>query len=323
VSAVASSPTAAPTRRARAPLVTVVVCTHNRAADARRCVAAVAPQVAAAGWELVLVDSASQSAHARMLAALAEAHPGTVLTRLEQPGLSAARNRGAELAHGEWVVYLDDDTIARSSWAEQLGLALRALPPSVAVVGGRIEPLWPEGQNGEQVTRRWMLMLSCVDVPVGGRVAAGHNICGANFAIRRAALAAIGGFPTQLGRIGGRLVSGEEAFVIRRLHKDGLDAVYDPRFRVLHCVEPTRLTRQWVAERAYWEGVTLVLVQRALNEPVPRSMAAPKLLASIPVLWLLRWLRPENPDYLIRLNMARGSLRARLHRDRGVELAAS
>jgi glucosyl-dolichyl phosphate glucuronosyltransferase len=293
------------------PLVSVVVCTHNRAADAQRCVAAAAAQVAALGWELLVIDSASTPEHAQRLAAMAAAEPGIGLARLTQPGLSAARNRGAELAQGEWVAYLDDDAIVQPGWAEQLGAVLRAQPPSVAMVGGRIEPSWPAGATGAEVTPRWLLMLSCVDSAQAGRVADGHNICGANFAIRRSALAAAGGFPSALGRVGGRLISGEESFVIRRLQQVGLDAVYDPRFVVLHCIEPQRLTRAWIAQRAYWEGVTRVLVHRALHEPFPAALEPLKLLASIPVLWALRWLHPGNPDYLIRLNLARGSLHAR------------
>ncbi|MEO8804598.1 MAG: glycosyltransferase [Burkholderiaceae bacterium] len=292
--------------------VSVVICTHNRAADAQRCVAAAAPQVAAQGWELLVVDSASSSEHAQALAALPAAHPGLVLSRLEQPGLSAARNRGAELAQGDWVAYLDDDAIVQPGWAERLDAALRALPPAVAMVGGRIEALWPDGASGAEVTPRWLLMLSCVDAPVGGRVADGHNICGANFAIRRGALAAIGGFPTALGRVGGRLISGEESFVIRRLQQSGLDSVYDPSFGVLHCIEPQRLTRRWIAQRAYWEGVTRVVMHRALREPFPATIAPLKLLATLPLLWGLRWLRPANPDHLIRMNLACGSLHARL-----------
>jgi glucosyl-dolichyl phosphate glucuronosyltransferase len=295
---------------ALAPLVSVVVCTHNRAADAQRCVAAAAAQVAALGWELLVIDSASSAEHTQRLAGLAGQH-GVMLSRLEQPGLSVARNRGAELAHGEWIAYLDDDAIVQPGWAEQLGAVLRAQPPSVAMVGGRIEPSWPAGATGAQVTPRWLLMLSCVESAETGRVADGHNICGANFAIRRSALAAAGGFPSALGRVGGRLISGEESFVIRRLQQVGLDAVYDPRFVVLHCIEPQRLTRAWIAQRAYWEGVTRVLVHRALHEPFPAALKPLKLLASIPVLWALRWLKHGNPDYLIRLNLARGSLHAR------------
>jgi GT2 family glycosyltransferase len=299
-------------RAAATPLVSVVVCTHDRADDASRCVAAVAPQLDAAGWELIVVDSASSADDARTLSALQRAHPGIVFARLEQPGLSAARNRGAALARGEWIAYLDDDATVQPDWATGLGTVLRALPRSVAIVGGRIQARWPEAHAAQHVTARWLLMLSCVDSPVAGRVDDGYNICGANFAVRRDALAAIGGFPASLGRIGGHLISGEEAFVIRRLKSNGLDATYDPAFSVQHHIEPQRLTRAWIAQRAYWEGVTRVLIHRALHEPLPRSMAVLKLLASIPVLWLLRWLRAENPDYLIRLNLARGSLRAQL-----------
>jgi glucosyl-dolichyl phosphate glucuronosyltransferase len=296
------------------PLVSVVVCTHNRATDARRCVSAVAAQAAALGWELLVVDSASSAIHAQALAMLPRHFPGLKLLRLDAAGLSTARNRGADMARGTWVGYLDDDAIARPDWAPRLDAALRALPASVAMVGGRIEALWPAGQRSSHVSARWLLMLSCVDTAVPGRVADGSNVCGANFAVRRDALRAVGGFPIELGRVGGRLISGEESFVIRRLEHLGLDTVYEPGFAVQHCIEAKRLTRPWIAQRAYWEGVTRVVQHRALHEPMPRTLSLVKLAASIPLLWALRWLRAADPDYLIRLHMARGSLHARLQR---------
>jgi len=289
------------------PLVSVVVCTHERSDDLGRCLAVAAPQVRARGWELIVVDSASSAPHARALRAHGVAH-GAVCDRLDEAGLSRARNRGAALARGRWIAYLDDDALARPDWAERLAAVLQALPPQVALLGGRIDPRWPAGHAAPRdVTPRWLLLLSCVRRDGDGRVDAGWDVCGANLVVRRDALAAIGGFPEGLGRVGGRLIGGEESYVIRRLQRDGLEARYDGRFGVEHCIEPERLGRPWLRRRAYWEGVTRVAIHRALGEALPRALWRPKLLASIPMLWLLARLRPGNPDWDIRLAQARGS----------------
>jgi glycosyltransferase involved in cell wall biosynthesis len=289
------------------PSVSVVICTHERSDDLARCLAAAAPQVHAQGWDLVVADSASSPAHARELVRLSAAH-GAAYERLDAPGLSRARNRGAALARGDWVAYLDDDAIPQPSWAERLSQALRAQPERVAMLGGRIDPLWPEGVKRDYgVTARGLLLLSCVERAGEGRVADGWNLCGANFAVRRAALEAIGGFPEDLGRVGTRLIGGEESYVVQRLERDGLDARYDGSFGVQHRIEPARLSCDWLRRRAFWEGVTRIAVLRALGEPLPPSLWSPKLWASIPALWLFARLRAANPDWTIRLELARGS----------------
>jgi len=297
-----------PRQTGSAPLISVVICTHERSDDLGRCLAAAAPQARALGWDLLVVDSASSAPHAQALVHHAAAH-GAAYERLDTPGLSRARNRGAALARGRWIAYLDDDAIPHAGWAEQLDRLLRLQPDSVALLGGRIDPLWPDGVKREDhhVTPRWLLLLSCVDRAGQGRVVDGWNICGANFAVRKNALDAIGGFPEGLGRIGTRLISGEESYVVQRLHRDGLDARYDGSFGVHHRIEPERLGRDWLRRRAFWEGVTRVALHRALGEPLPASLGLTKLLASIPTLWILARLRAANPDWTIRLELARGS----------------
>jgi glycosyltransferase involved in cell wall biosynthesis len=290
-----------------APLVSVVVCTHERSDDLGRCIAAAAQQVRAQGWELLVIDSASSAQHARALRDHAAAH-GVACDRLDEAGLSRARNRGAALARGRWIAYLDDDAIVRPDWAARLADALQTLPEQVALLGGRIDPRWPADRPAPRdITSRWLLLLSCVRRAGSGRVDAGWDVCGANLVVRKSALAAIGGFPEGLGRVGQRLIGGEESYVIRRLQHDGLEARYDGRFGVEHNIEAERLGRAWLRRRAYWEGVTRVAIHRALGEAPPRSLWRPKLLASIPVLWLLARLRPSNPDWDIRLAQARGS----------------
>ena len=130
------------------PLVSVVICTHERSDDLGRCLAAVAAQVHARGWELLVVDSASSAAHAQALRGHCARH-GATCDRLDESGLSRARNRGARLARGRWIAYLDDDALARPDWAARLADTLEALPARVALLGGRIDPRWPPGHAAQ------------------------------------------------------------------------------------------------------------------------------------------------------------------------------
>lgn len=285
--------------------VTVAICTHNRIADVRRCCAALAPQVRRAGFDFILVDSGSDPREAEDLRRLAS-QAGARYGRAEDPGLSRARNLACAQSRSTWVAFLDDDTIPAPDWAQALRAALDLASPEVAVLGGRTIPLWPPGATARHVTERWKLLLSCIDEEGRGAVAAGRNICGANLAIRRDAVARVGGFPDSLGRVGATLLGGEESFVVESLADLGMGAVYDGSIAVWHCIPAERLTTDWVARRAFWEGVSQVAMTKALRRPVPRWLWRPKLALSLPLLWPLRLLS-SNPDGIIRYHMALGA----------------
>ena len=290
-----------------APVATIAICTHNRANSVRACVASLATQAARAGFPVLLVDSASSPGEARTLEAIASAS-GTGLIRCDEAGVSFARNLAASRAESEWIVYVDDDILAFPDWAEELAACLAAAPDDVAVIGGQVRARWPSGARHDHIGQRWKLLLSCTDEP-GSGPAADFNIVCANLAVRRRALQTVGGFPTRLGRVGGRLISGEEAFLIERLRQEGLHARYDGRFGVEHCIPPERLTVRWARRRAYWEGVSRICIYHELGKPLPKSLNPVKLAASLPV---LLGLSVVSPEYTIRCAMAWGALSTRL-----------
>jgi glycosyltransferase involved in cell wall biosynthesis len=298
------------------PLLSVVICTHNRVADVAHCLAALTEQAARHRLQIVLVDSASDPDAAVALRALCGRFPDVHVERVEQSGISRARNVGLACATGAWVAFLDDDAIPAPDWVDALLDLLAAAAPTTALFGGRIEALFPAGADAGLITERWKLMLSCVDVDQAGSAADGFNICGANFVVRRSALETIGGFPLGLGRVGGQLIGGEECYVIKRLLGAGHEVLYEPRFAVQHRIHPDRMRRAWIARRAFWEGVTQVAVLDALDEKLPLHLSPVKLVASLPYLWLLQL--SNQSDGHIRYQMALGALYAALKRPRSV-----
>ena len=259
---------------------------------------------------VLVVDSGSPEPGAAALRDLAAA-AGATLIRVDDPGLSLARNAALDAAETEWVVYVDDDATPRERWAEGLTRALSSAPQDVAVIGGRIKPRWPADVSAEHVDSRWMLLLSCVDEDGTGDVARGHKVCGANLAVRREALRAIGGFPARLGRRGKRLISCEESFVVERLGQVGLRAWYDGGFAVDHHIQPERLQLGWARRRAYWEGASRVRMLRELGRPIPWQLSLVKLGLSLPLL-RARMLGGCAPEAALRYEMARGSLAEQL-----------
>ncbi|HVW74327.1 MAG TPA: glycosyltransferase [Rhizomicrobium sp.] len=287
---------------------TVAICTHDRLPDVRRCLAGLVSQAKAEGLAVLVVDSGSSPECATGLSALANRWDIQIL-RCDEPGVSKARNVAATAAKTEWIIYLDDDALPAPDWAERIVQSLRECPADAGMIGGMIRPKWPDGSDPAKITERWKLLLSCTDRPGRGLVPDKYNICGANLAVRQSALAFAGGFPTNLGRIGTKLLSGEEAYLIAWFRWHNISVLYDDRFVVDHYIANERMNPRWAAQRAYWEGYSYLRILRALGARLPRSVWPLKLIASIPALALLAIL---SVDFRIRLGMALGSLAAQI-----------
>jgi glycosyltransferase involved in cell wall biosynthesis len=81
-------------------------------------------------WELLLIDDGSTDSDlVRILPNLAQRDRRIVLANLEKHGgISAASNRGLELARGEWVTFLDHDDILEPDALFQIVRALQTNP---------------------------------------------------------------------------------------------------------------------------------------------------------------------------------------------------
>jgi glycosyltransferase involved in cell wall biosynthesis len=135
-----------PGRSRAATSAMVAICTHNRVEDADLCLTALVPQAEESGLSVLLVDSGSDPANAARLRQLALAHK-VEHVRIDTPGLSLARNAAHQHASTDWIVFLDDDAIPEPNWASSLVLTLCNVSAEVAIVGGKISPMWPVGSD--------------------------------------------------------------------------------------------------------------------------------------------------------------------------------
>src|SRR5438552_3494627 len=116
--------------------VSIVVPTRARPSYLQVALASIAPQAAAAGAEVLVIDDAGPSAENRALAARFRAR----YEPHERPlGLNVARNTGVERSSGELVVFVDDDIRAVEGWLGALIEAARE-HPQVDVFAGPIRP---------------------------------------------------------------------------------------------------------------------------------------------------------------------------------------
>ncbi|MEO0607009.1 MAG: glycosyltransferase family 2 protein [Pseudomonadota bacterium] len=189
--------------------LSIAICTHNRPDDVTACLRGL-QSGNSENFPIYVIDSGSDPDIASRLKQMSLDHKADYV-RCDEPGLSRARNKAHELVQTDWIVFLDDDAVVRSDWGRNLQRLVDDAADQVAIIGGRVVPSWPDEVDVSHITDRWMLLLSCVDIDGRGHVAAGMNVCGANLAFRQSALKKVDGFPLSLGRVGTKLISGEES----------------------------------------------------------------------------------------------------------------
>jgi glycosyltransferase involved in cell wall biosynthesis len=117
------------------PFVSVIVPVYNDAARLRLCLEALEKQsYPAPCYEVIVVDNASTEDIKGVVAEY-----GHAVYALETTlGSYAARNRGLELAKGNFLAFTDADCIPKPDWLEK-GVARLLAHPDCGVVGGEIE----------------------------------------------------------------------------------------------------------------------------------------------------------------------------------------
>ena len=201
--------------------VSVIIPTHNRPEKLAILLACLRRQnLAATEYEIIVVDD--NSVPPVVLPASADG-PRATLVRLDEMERSAARNTGAAIATGEWLVFLDDDMTVEGDFLF-CHLSAHGQWPNALVVGSIRLPettLTPFG--------RFRQKLEELGLPQKPGLASMPNFCtAANMSLARAAFAGVEGFD-------GAIISSEDQdFALRHTARGGR-IVFWPEARAIHC----------------------------------------------------------------------------------------
>ena len=239
--------------------LSIIVATHNRASFLQACLVSLCEQsVDPTQFEIAVVANACTDTTPAVVVTVAQRYPSVRFILIEEPiaGLSRARNRGIDATSAPLIAMIDDDATADSDWIKGIIERFSRLPDRVAAIGGEIDPVWQAARPAWLAP--WMMgaMSAASNMGTEARLIQSHEgLFEGNCCYRRAALQSVGGFPVELGRAAGLLLSGE-GDINTLLRHQGWQFFFDPKILIHHTIHADRLQPQWLKRRFFWQGVS-------------------------------------------------------------------
>lgn len=203
--------------------------------------------------ELVIIVDGTEPVYDQVVADYGTRDDIIIECNEENVGLLESRNRGADVASGDVVAFIDDDAVADEQWIEQL---VRAYEDEEAIsAGGKMTPLWVAGQPSF-LPEEFYWLVGVTHRGFAEEPGEVRNTFGSNISFRADVFDELGGFDTGIGgRQGDGNLQGGETELCARLHEVyGRGVWYDPKAEVGHKVFEYRTEPWWLVDRAFWQG---------------------------------------------------------------------
>jgi glycosyltransferase involved in cell wall biosynthesis len=237
--------------REQKPLISVVICTFNRAELVGDALKGLSRQTLEVGqYEVIVVDNNSSDQTKEVVDGFVEKNINFRYCREQKQGLSYARNRGIDEARGRYVGYIDDDCRVPEGWLVQAKKTIDEVGPTV--FGG---PFFPFYQTQKP---RWYLdRYGAFEVTDHARaLGQGEFVYGGNMFFEKQALVKIGRFDPNYGMSGHKLGYAEE-IQLQKMLRDNIEnylAYYEPKLYVYHLVRAEKMLLRWIIRKRIVEG---------------------------------------------------------------------
>ena len=221
------------------PSISAVVCSYNGSRTIRQTLDHLVA-LSYPNYEIVVVSDGSTDGTTE----IARGYAGVRVVVTPNRGLSSARNTGMREATGEIVAYIDDDAYPDPHWLHYLGHAFRN--SEYAAIGG---PNLAPPEDGP--------IAECVAKSPGGPIHVlvtddrAEHIPGCNFAVRKSALEAIGGWDATYR------AAGDDVDLCWNLEANGYTIGFHPAAVVWHHRRNSILA-YWRQQRGYGKAEALL-----------------------------------------------------------------
>ncbi|ELY75971.1 glycosyl transferase family 2 [Natrinema pallidum DSM 3751] len=252
-------------RNPTAMKVSVVVCTY--AMDRYDVFSACVDSVLAQTYEpleIVLVVDGNEAVFERVRDDYGDLDDVVLHCNDENHGISYSRTRGAKIATGDVVAFIDDDAVAEDDWVAELA---RGYDETDAIaVGGHVAADWVT-EKPDFFPAEFYWLVGCDERGMGEHMEELRNTYGSNISFRRDVFLNVGGYDENTGRKGDRHIQAHEAPVcIRMANQYGKGVIYNTDAVVHHKLFDYRGDFRWLVFRSFWQGYSKRIMDLLLPE---------------------------------------------------------
>lgn len=243
--------------------LSLIICTYNRDEYLQKTLDYLSIQTLAPNlFEIIIIDNNSSDSTKIIANKYLENHSNAKYFLETKQGLSHARNAGYKQAKSDNILYLDDDAYLNAEGLENLVNFIDS-DKELAIVGGRAIIKYPD-KKPDWITEPVVSWLGSYDygdeiIEVSSKNIRKNTIAlpiGCCFFVKKQVLDETGGFNPELGRIGNKLLAGEELLISKYVQKNKGKIVYFPGIKVDHAIVPDRLSKESLLNRTSVCGVS-------------------------------------------------------------------
>jgi glycosyltransferase involved in cell wall biosynthesis len=240
-------------------LITIVICTRNRASVLERVLAHHHRYILPNGWEreYVIVNNGSTDRTNEVIEDFGRKATFPVRLIVEsRPGHSIALNSGCRAATGEIIAFTDDDAIPADQWLAEIIRSISDLGNDW--VYGPVRPLWEFGKNPLWYGPKTAFWVACPDYGNQPFLATDPSttFVGVNHACKTTRLFELGLYDEQKGLRGdGKSYTGNDDDLYMKSLAMGFRVFYNPLVSVNHIIDKkrydglTHLKNSWIVGR--------------------------------------------------------------------------
>lgn len=202
--------------------------------------------------EVVLVIDGNPEVYDRAVAEYSDQEHVVIHDNDENRGISYSRTKGAELASGDIVAFIDDDGVAEADWITK---HVETYEETDAVaVAGYVAPNW-QTEKPDFFPEEFYWLVGCTELGFAEDGEEIRNGYGSNVSYRRDVFLNVGGYDMNTGRKGDRHIQAHEAPVGIRIREEyGKGIIYTADAIVYHTLFDYRGEFRWLLFRSFWQG---------------------------------------------------------------------
>jgi len=286
--------------------ISIVLPTYNRSYLLKKVLDSIqnSESLDAINYEVIIVDNNSTDS-TRLISQEYEKKTPGIFRYIFEPrqGLSYSRNRGIVESRGKHIAFTDDDQLVDPLWLKSIYDTFAKY--NADCVGGKIKYQIPSN------VPEWLNRLLEENPNSIGQLDFGNSLFqvktpkelpkGGNMAFSREVLNEDIHFDVNIGRIGKKLLVGEDTKLLKQLLKSGKKIIYQPNAIIYHILEKPRYTKKYWRKEAFGRGQSIIISSHYSEKTLQIFI---KLIGDI-LYYLIKLLHRQNNTFQIQLSLYR------------------